>query len=100
MADKKNEMIDIAENQLDATTDTVIKALEALSDQLDKAREQGSTRGKDIVKGFGGESKMAVLIEDLAGYMGEAAGAGMTMGATPMVIMAGTAKGIYKKITE
>jgi len=100
MAEKKNEMIDIAESQFDATTDTVIGALNSLSDQLDKAREQGSTRGKDIVKGFGGENKMAELIEDLAGYMGEAAGAGMTMGATPMVIMAGTAKGIYKKITE
>lgn len=93
-------MVDIAEQQLDATTDTVVSALNTLADQLDKAREQGSSRGKDIVKGFGGENKMATLIEDLAGYMGEAAAAGMTMGVTPMVIMAGTAKGIYKKITE
>ncbi len=99
MADK-NEMVEIAENQLDATTETVVSALNTLSDQLDKAREQGSSRGKEIVKGFGGENKMATLIEDLAGYMGEAAAAGMTMGATPMVIMAGTAKGIYKKITD
>ncbi len=93
-------MLDIAEQQLDATTDTVVGALNTLADQLDKAREQGSSRGKDIVKGFGGENKMAELIQDLAGYMGEAAAAGMTMGVTPMVVMAGTAKGIYKKITE
>lgn len=99
-ADADNAMIDIAEQQLDATTDTVVSALNTLADQLDKAREQGSSRGKDIIKGFGGESKMAELIEDLAGYMGEAAAAGMTMGTTPMIVMAGTAKGIYKKITE
>jgi len=93
-------MLDIAEQQFDTTTDTVVGALNALADQLDKAREQGSSRGKEIVKGFGGENKMAELIEDLAGYMGEAAAAGMTIGATPMVIMAGAAKGIYKKITD
>ena len=94
------DMIDIAEQQFDATTDTIVNALNTLSDQLDKSREQGSARGKDIVKGFGGENKIAELIEDLAGYMGEAAAAGMTLGSTPMLIMAGTAKGIYKKITD
>ena len=46
------------------------------------------------------ENKMMDLMEDLAGYMGEAAAAGMTLGSTPMLIMAGTAKGIYKKITD
>lgn len=43
---------------------------------------------------------MAELIEKLAGYMGEAAGAGMAVGAVPMIVMAGAAKGIYKKITD
>jgi len=100
MADTKNEMAEIAEAQMDATTDTVVSALNTLVDQIDKSRASGSERAKSIVAGFGGENKLATLIEDLAGYMGEAAGAGMTMGATPMVIMAGTAKGIYKKITE
>ena len=94
------DMIDIAEAQMDATTDAVVSALNTLSDQLDKSRENGSDRAKAIVKGFGGENKLAGLIEDLAGYMGEAAAAGMTIGTTPIVIMAGTAKGIYKKITE
>jgi len=94
------DMIDIAEQQFDATTDTIVNALNTLADQLDKSREQGSARGKEIVKGFGGENKMMDLMEDLAGYMGEAAAAGMTLGSTPMLIMAGTAKGIYKKITD
>ncbi len=99
-ASSSEDMIDIAESQMDATTETIVSALNTLSDQLDQSRENGSDRAKAIVKGFGGENKMATLIEDLAGYMGEAAAAGMTMGATPIVIMAGTAKGIYKKITE
>lgn len=93
-------MSDIAEEQLESTTDTIVSALNTLNTQLDQARESGSVRGKEIVKGLGGNSKMMKLIEDLAGYMGEAAGAGVTMGATPMIVMAGTAKGIYKKITE
>ena len=95
-----NTMMDIAEDQYDATTAKVISALTTLNTQIDMARETGSDKAKAIVSGFGGENKLAELIEDLAGYMGEAAGAGMTLGATPMVIMAGTAKGIYKKITD
>ena len=93
-------MIDIVENQYDATTDQIVSALTTLSAQIDLARENGSDKAKAIVNGFGGENKLAELIEDLAGYMGEAAGAGMTLGTAPMVIMAGTAKGIYKKITD
>lgn len=95
-----NRMIDIAQDQYDATTDKIVSALTTLSTQIDMAREIGSDRAKAIIHGFGGENKLAELIEDLAGYMGEAAGAGMTLGAAPMVIMAGTAKGIYKKITD
>ncbi len=93
-------LYDIAENQMDATEAKIVDALTALESQIDEAREVGSEKAKSIVSGFGGETKMAELIEKLAGYMGEAAGAGMTIGMSPMVIMAGTAKGVYKKITE
>lgn len=93
-------MTDLAQEQLENTTDTIVSALNTLNTQLEQARESGSMRAKEVVKGLGGEGKMMKVIEDLAGYMGEAAGAGVTMGATPMIVMAGTAKGIYKKITE
>ena len=93
-------LYDIAENQMDATEAKIVSALNALETQIGTAREIGSDKAKSIVSGFGGETKMADLIEKLAGYMGEAAGAGMTIGMSPMVIMAGTAKGVYKKITE
>ena len=53
-----------------------------------------------IVEQFGGENKLTELISKLAGYMGEAAGAGMVVGMSPMIIMAGAAKGVYKKITD
>lgn len=99
MADK-NGLVEIAENQIDATSDTIVSALTTLKEQIDASREIGSDKAKVIVKGVGGETKMAELIETLAGYMGEAAGAGMTVGAAPMVVMAGAAKGVYKKITE
>jgi len=95
-----NKLVDIAEAQMDATEATVVKALEVLDDQITEAREIGSDKAKTIVSGFGGETKMAELIEKLAGYMGEAAGAGMAVGSVPMVVMAGTAKGVYKKITD
>jgi tellurite resistance protein len=100
MADKKSGLVDIAESQMDATSETIVSALNTLETQIDSAREIGSDKAKLIIKGFGGETKMAELIEKLAGYMGEAAGAGMAVGSVPMVVMAGAAKGIYKKITE
>ena len=96
----KNGLVEIAESQMDATEATIVSALNALEAQMDTAREIGSEKAKTIVSGFGGETKMAELIEKLAGYMGEAAGAGMTMGAAPMVVMAGVAKGVYKKVTD
>jgi len=96
----KNGLVEIAESQMDATEATIVSALNALEAQMDTAREIGSEKAKTIVSGFGGETKMAELIEKLAGYMGEAAGAGMTIGAAPMVIMAGVAKGVYKKVTD
>ena len=90
----------IAEDQMDATADAIISALNALDTQLTDARETGSDKAKAIVAEFGGENKITDLISTLAGYMGEAAGAGIVAGMSPMVIMAGAAKGVYKKITD
>jgi len=90
----------IAEDQYDSTAETIINALTALDQQLKDARSTGSDRAKEIVKEFGGENKFTDLISKLAGYMGEATGAGMVAGMSPMIIMAGTAKGVYKKITD
>ena len=100
MAENKQGLVDIAESQMDATADTIVSALNTLEGQINSAREIGSDKAKVIVSGFGGENKMAELIEKLAGYMGEAAGAGMAMGSVPMVVMAGAAKGVYKKMTD
>jgi len=93
-------LIDIAEEQMDATADTIISALTTLDQQLTDARATGSDKAKEIVAEFGGENKLTDLISTLAGYMGEAAGAGMVAGMSPMVIMAGAAKGVYRKITD
>jgi len=97
---KNDSLIDIAEDQMDATTETIISALTTLDKQLTDARETGSDKAKEIVAEFGGENKLTDLISTLAGYMGEAAGAGMVAGMSPMVVMAGAAKGVYKKITD
>ena len=94
------DLTEIAEDQYDAVTDAMVSALTTLADQIDAARDRGSDKAKSIVDGFGGEGKLNDLISDLAGYMGEAVGAGVQMGATPMVVMAGAAKGVYKKITD
>ena len=93
-------MVGIAEDQIDASAETIINALNALDQQLKDARDAGSDRMKEIVEEFGGQNRMTDLISKLAGYMGEAAGAGMVAGMSPMIVMAGTAKGIYKKITD
>jgi len=93
-------LYDIAENQLDATSEAIIGALTALDTQLKDARETGSEKAQAIIKEFGGENKITELIATLAGYMGQAAGAGMIAGMSPMIIMAGAAKGVYKKITD
>jgi len=90
----------VSEQQFDATTEVIIEALTSLQDQLDVARAKGSVKAKDIVDGFGGEGRLNDLVLDLAGYMGEMVGAGTTMASTPLVVMAGAAKGVYKKITE
>jgi len=90
----------IQKEQFNATTDQIIEALNTLGDQIDIARAKGSIRAKDIVEGFGGDGKLNELVTDLAGYMGEMTGAGTTIATTPLVIMAGAAKGVYKKITD
>ena len=90
----------IMEDQYEASADTIISALNTLDQQLQDARDAGSDRAKEIVEQFGGENKLTELISKLAGYMGEAAGAGMVVGMSPMIIMAGAAKGVYKKITD
>jgi len=97
---KASEIDNIQKEQFDATSEHIISALTALSEQLDVARAKGSLRAKEIVDGFGGEGRMNDLITDLAGYMGEIAGAGVAVGSSPMVVMAGAAKGIYKKVID
>jgi len=100
--EKKDEatLMGIAEDQLDGSAQTIIDALNTLDKQLKDARNTGSKRAKEIIEEFGGENKLTELISKLAGYMGEAAGAGAMVGMSPMLIMAGAAKGIYKKITK
>lgn len=90
----------LVEGQYDASADTILGALNTLETQIEDAREIGSDKAKAIVSGFGGETKMASLIETLAGYMGEATGTGVAVGMAPMMIMAGAAKGVYKKIID
>jgi len=97
---KASEIDNIQKEQFDATSEHIVSALTSLSEQLDVARAKGSFRAKEIVDGFGGEGRMNDLITDLAGYMGEIAGAGTVVGSSPMVVMAGAAKGIYKKVID
>jgi len=100
LVQKALEIDNIQKDQFDATSEQIVKALTTLSQQLDVARAKGSVRAKEIVEGFGGEGRMNDLITDLAGYMGEIAGAGAAVTTTPLVVMAGAAKGIYKKVTK
>jgi len=100
LVQKALEIDNIQRDQFDATSEQIIKALTTLSQQLDVARAKGSVRAKEIVEGFGGEGRMNNLISDLAGYMGEIAGAGAAVTTTPLVVMAGAAKGVYKKVTK
>ena len=95
-----NVLFDIAEAQLDASTAVVKSAIDTFEKQIDQAREIGSAKGKKIAEGFGFDNKIGDMMTDMAGYMGEAAGAGLTMGFAPMMLMAGTAKASYKYITD
>jgi len=100
LVQKALEIDNIQKDQFDATSEQIVSALTTLSQQLDVARAKGSVRAKEIVEGFGGEGRMNDLITDLAGYMGEIAGAGAAVTSTPLVVMAGAAKGIYKKVAN
>ncbi len=93
-------LVDIAEAQFDASTDIVKGAIDAFEKQLDTAREIGSAKGKSIAGGFGFDNKMGDMMTDMAGYMGEGAGAGLAMGVAPLMMMAGTAKGLYNFISK
>jgi len=90
----------IVEEQFDSTVETIVHALNTLSEQLQASRAKGSVRGKHVVEGFGGEGKFNELIMDLAGFAGEVTAAGVALSETPMVMMAGAAKGVYKKVKE
>ena len=95
-----NVLVDIAEAQMDASVDIVKGAIAKWEDQLDQVREMGSKKGKSIAEGFGFDNKAGEMMTDMAGYMGEGAGAGFLMGFTPIMMMAGTAKGLYNFITK
>ncbi len=99
-ATNDNVLVDIAEAQMDASVDIVKNAISKWEDQLSSAREMGSTKGKNIAGGFGFDNKLGDMMTDMAGYMGEGAGAGLLMGLTPMMMMAGTAKGFYNFVTK
>jgi len=95
-----NALVDIAEAQFDASTSVIKSAIDTFETQVNQAREIGSAKGKSIADGFGFDNKMGDMMSDMAGYMGEGAGAGLVMGFAPMMMMAGTAKGIYNYVTK
>jgi hypothetical protein len=88
------------ENEIDMTTDSVIEALEKVSDHIADGSALGDEKARAIIDGFGGETKLGELISSLAGLMGKSAGVGLSMGTAPINIMSGTAKGVYRKITK
>lgn len=99
MEQKANET-NIIEEQFDGSTDAILKALNTLNDQLEIASTKGSVKAKQIVEGFGGESKFNEFIVNLAGYIGSTVATGGAIGAMPMIVMAGAARGVYRKIVE
>jgi len=90
----------ITEEQFDSAVDTIVHALNTLSEQLQVSRAKGSIKAKNVVDGFGGEGKFNSLVMDLAGLAGEVTATGVTLSETPLVLMAGAAKGVYKKVKE
>jgi len=96
----ENVLVDIAEAQFDASTAVIKSAIDTFEKQIDQAREIGSAKGKSIADGFGFDNKAGEMMSDMAGYMGEGAGAGLVMGFAPIMMMAGTAKGIYNYVTK
>ncbi len=100
LAEQKANEINIIEEQFDGSTDAILNALNTLNEQLEVASTKGSIKAKQIVEGFGGESKFNEFIVNLAGYIGSTVATGGTIGAMPMIIMAGAARGVYRKIVE
>ncbi len=100
LAEQKANEVNIIEEQFDGSTDAIIKALNTLSEQLEVASTKGSIKAKQIVEGFGGESKFNEFIVTLAGYIGSTVATGGAVGAMPMIVMAGVARGVYRKIVE
>jgi len=90
----------IIEEQFDSTVETIVHALNILSEQIQASRARGSVKAKHVVEGFGGEGKLNSLILELAGFTGEVTAAGVSISEAPLVMMAGAAKGVYKKIKE
>jgi uncharacterized protein (DUF342 family) len=100
LAEQKANEVNITEEQFNGSTDAIIKALNTLSEQLEVASTKGSIKAKQIVEGFGGESKFNEFIVTLAGYIGSTVATGGAVGAMPMIVMAGAARGVYRKIVE
>jgi uncharacterized protein (DUF342 family) len=100
LAEKKAEDTEIVKEQFDASTEAIVNALNTLSEQLDVASTKGSLKAKQIVDGFGGATKFNDFIVNLAGYIGSAVATGGTVGAMPMIVMAGAARGVYKKVID
>ena len=100
LAEKKAENTEITKEQFNASTDAILNALNTLSEQLDIASTKGSLKAKQIVEGFGGENKFNDFIVNLAGYIGSTVATGGAVGAMPMIVMAGAARGVYKKVIE
>jgi hypothetical protein len=100
LAEQKAGSVNITEEQFNASTEAIITALNALSEQLEVASTKGSLKGKQIVDGFGGEGRFNDFVTDLAGIIGSTVATGGTVGAMPMIVMAGAAKGVYQKVTS
>jgi multidrug efflux pump subunit AcrA (membrane-fusion protein) len=100
LAQQKAADTNISKEQFDASTQAILNALNSLNEQLEVASTKGSLKAKQIVEGFGGESKFNEFVVNLAGVIGSTVATGGTVGAMPMIIMAGAARGVYKKVIE
>lgn len=100
LAESKANETNVSREQFDASTEAILNALNALNEQLEVAGVKGSLKAKQIVDGFGGESKFNDFIVNLAGYIGSTVATGGTVGAMPMIVMAGAARGVYKKVID
>jgi len=100
LAEQKAQDTNITVAQFDASTEAIINTLNTLNEQISIAKTKGSLKGKSIVDGFGGENKFSDFVTDLAGVIGSTVATGGTLGAMPMVVMAGAVRGVYKKVID